>query len=116
VARLRIVRLISSVCIALLAVAFVFTTDMQAVAPGYAIQVENQYLALYFNQNSASVAVRVKASGSVWYTNPPDWLDDPIVGGINREFIQSQIRISYFNDSAQELNMNSFFDSKPGPV
>jgi len=96
---------------AFMIIAFVFTADVLAVPPGYEIQAENEYLALYFNHSSASVAVRVKASGSIWHTNPPNWLDDPVVGGINREFIQSQVRISYFNESAQEFQMNSFFDS-----
>ena len=84
---------------------------VKAMPPGYIRQTENEYLALYFNPNTAAVAVRVLESGNIWHSNPPDWLQDERVGGINREFIQSQIRISYFNASAQEFSMNSFADS-----
>jgi len=81
------------------------------VARGYTLRAQNEYLALYLNQTALSVAVRVKATGSIWYTNPPDWLNDPRVGGINRHHMQSQLRITYFNETANEFTMNSFFDS-----
>ena len=81
------------------------------VVDGYELRAENEYLALYLNPTTASVAVRVKSSGSIWYSNPADWREDPLVGGINRDFIQSQLRITYFDISAREFNMNSYFDA-----
>jgi len=87
------------------------TAFADEVAPDFVMQAENEYLVLYLNEQSAAVAVQVKSSGSVWYTNPVDWENDPRVGGINREFIQSQLRITYYNEVAQEFTMNSYFDA-----
>ena len=98
-------------CVFSLSIFLYGTALADEVAPDFELQAENAYLALYLNEQSAAVAVLVKASGSVWYSNPIDWENDRRVGGINREFIQSQIRITYYNETAQEFTMNSFFDA-----
>ena len=98
-------------CALLLSAFLCATVFAEEVAPDFELQAENQYLALYLNEQTAAVAVLVKASGSVWYSNPIDWEDDRRVGGVNREFIQSQVRITYYNEIAQEFSMNSYFDA-----
>jgi hypothetical protein len=101
-------RLICALSLSVLLYGTVFADE---IAPDFVIQAENDYLALYLNEQSAAAAVLVKASGSIWYSNPIDWENDRRVGGINREFIQSQIRITYYNEAAQEFTMNSYFDA-----
>ena len=78
---------------------------------GFEMMAENDYLELYLNPTTTMTAVRVKSSGSIWYSNPKDWEQDERVSGVNREYIQSQIRIVYYNSSAQESIMNNYADS-----
>lgn len=78
---------------------------------GFEMMAENDYLELYLNRTTTVTAVRVKASGSIWYSNPKDWEQDERVSGVNREYIQSQIRIVYYNSSAQKSIMNNYADS-----
>ena len=72
---------------------------------------ENSYLELYINEETTEAAVKVKATGDIWYTNPEKRNADPLASGINRELLAAQINISYFTRTAQMLQMNNFRDS-----
>src|SRR5690554_442376 len=56
---------------------------------------ENEYLELYFREETAEVAVKVKSSGKVWYTNPPDRDSDTLVAGANKNRLNSQLIVQY---------------------
>ena len=36
------------------------------------LMADNEYLELYLNRNTAEIAVRVKSTNDVWYSNPVD--------------------------------------------
>jgi len=71
---------------------------------------ENDYLALYIDEESTEVAVRDKKTGRVWYTNPPDRKDDPIAAAINKDKLNSQITVVYYTPTAQVRQMNNYTD------
>ncbi len=71
---------------------------------------ENDSLILYIDEEQTSVAVQVKATGDVWYSNPPKAEEDPIASDYNRRQLQSQIALRYYNDSVQEGTMDNYSD------
>ncbi|MDI9500007.1 MAG: DUF5696 domain-containing protein [Bacillota bacterium] len=71
---------------------------------------ENDYLALYINEETTEAAVKDKKTGQVWYTNPPDRADDPIAAAINKDKLASQISLSYFTPTSQQKLMNNYTD------
>jgi len=73
--------------------------------------VENDYLELYLNQETAAVAVIDKDTGAIWHTNPEGRNEDPLASGHVRNLLNSQIAISYHTLTGQLLHMNSYFDS-----
>lgn len=73
--------------------------------------VENEYLQLFVDQETASIAVVNKSNDEIWYSNPPDREDDPIASGVNSDILSSQMQLSFFNNFGQRSNMNSHSDS-----
>lgn len=71
---------------------------------------ENDYLALYINEETTEVAVKDKKTGVVWYTNPPDRSEDMIASAINKDKLSAQISISYFTPTSQQKLMNNYTD------
>lgn len=72
---------------------------------------ENEYLELYFREETAEVAVKVKSSGKVWYTNPPDRDSDTLVAGANKNRLNSQLIVQYYNPTSQPSTYTSYSDS-----
>lgn len=73
--------------------------------------VENEHLQLFIDEATAEIAVVVKESGEIWYSNPQDRQTDPFSSGINKELLSSQVRIEFFNMLGQSNTVNSFTDS-----
>jgi len=71
---------------------------------------ENDYLALYIDEETTEVAVRDKKTSRVWYTNPPDRQDDPIAAAINKDKLNSQITVVYYTPTSQVRQMNNYTD------
>lgn len=71
---------------------------------------ENDYLALYINEETTEAAVKDKKTGQVWYTNPPDRADDPIAAAINKDKLNSQITVVYYTPTSQVRQMNNYTD------
>ncbi|HZK34174.1 MAG TPA: DUF5696 domain-containing protein, partial [Bacillota bacterium] len=69
---------------------------------------ENSYLELYFADETAEAAVKVKKTGKVWYTNPPTRAGDPIAGGTNVNRLNSQLLVDYYNPVSQPSSYNSY--------
>ncbi|QGH33492.1 hypothetical protein GI584_05430 [Gracilibacillus salitolerans] len=72
---------------------------------------ENDYLQLFVDKETASIAVINKQNDEIWYSNPPDRDKDPIVSGINSDILSSQMQLSFYNNFGQSSNMNSYSDS-----
>ena len=52
---------------------------------------ENDHLILYFDEAETTVAVYVKESGDVWFSNPVGSEDDPIASGYQKKQLRSQL-------------------------
>lgn len=69
---------------------------------GMTLVTENEYLELYLNEATTEAAVRDKASGVVWRTNP---LND------RRDAAKAQVAIKFYAPGSVESTMNSYTDS-----
>jgi len=72
---------------------------------------ENNDLIMYFNEETTEVAVKVKKTGTVWYTNPPKRGSDPIASGVNKLKLGSQLTLTYYTAAAQQKIMDNYNDS-----
>ncbi len=73
---------------------------------------ENKYLALYVNEEFAEIAIKDKENQHIWYSNPPDREDDPIVSGArNRNLLNSQLTLEHYGPDGRTTFMNSYADS-----
>lgn len=72
---------------------------------------ENEFLQLFVEEETASVAIVNKESNEIWYSNPPDRDNDPIASGVNSNILSAQMELSFFNRYGQRSNMNSYSDS-----
>lgn len=73
--------------------------------------VENEFLQLYVDEATASIAVVNKKNDEIWYSNPPDKEKDPIASGVNSDYLSAQMNLSFFNRLGQKSSMNSYSDS-----
>ncbi|MCR5055170.1 MAG: hypothetical protein K6A69_10040, partial [Lachnospiraceae bacterium] len=71
---------------------------------------ENDSLELFFNEEDTSVAVKVKESGDIWFTNPCEADDDPVASAYQKRQLKSQLSVRYFNDNVQEATMDNYSD------
>jgi len=72
---------------------------------------ETPWLGLYVNEATGETAVRDKASGKIWLSNPRGRDQDPIAKGINKDLLSSQISIVYYDVESKQYTMNSYTDS-----
>lgn len=80
-------------------------------APGMKGVADNGKLQLLVDETNAAVAVVHKASGQIWYSNPPDRDADNIATGVNKDLLSAQLKIDFFNSYGQINYMNSYSDS-----
>ncbi len=71
---------------------------------------ENDSLILYIDETETDVAVKVKATGDIWYSNPTDAEEDPIASGFNQRQLKSQVSVRYYNENVQVSSMDNFSD------
>lgn len=72
---------------------------------------DNGQLELYLDREQADFAIKVKATGDVWYTNPLGADDDPLASNYYRGVMKSQFSIRYFNENVQASEMDSYNDA-----
>lgn len=78
---------------------------------GFSLAAENQYLELYLNEDKVEFAVRQKASGEIWFSNPVDRdKKETVAGGSSKQMLNSQLILTYFV-SNQQRQMDSYNDS-----
>ncbi|MDR1598726.1 MAG: DUF5696 domain-containing protein [Oscillospiraceae bacterium] len=75
---------------------------------GYALALENESLALYVNASVGNTALLDKRGGRVTYSNPPGAASDPIANPANKETLQSQLIVSYFDENGRTAEVASY--------
>ncbi len=71
---------------------------------------ENDSLELFFDEKETDVAVRVKASGDIWFSNPVNADQDKIASAFQQRQLKSQISVRFYNDNVQEATMDNYSD------
>lgn len=69
---------------------------------------ENESLELYFDETETDIAVKEKATGHVWFSNPVDIENDTVSSGYYQKLLKSQIVLTYINESTQSSTMNNY--------
>lgn len=72
---------------------------------------ENDSLILYVDEEETDIAVLVKSSGDLWYSNPTDSKNDEMASPYQKRQLKSQIFLRYFNENVQESSMDNYSDS-----
>lgn len=72
---------------------------------------DNEFLNMYFDYETTELAIEVKESGDIWYTNPPDREDDSLAKDVNKRRLNSQLSITYYTPEAQKRTMDNFNNS-----
>lgn len=79
--------------------------DMQLAA-------ENQFLRLYIHPETTEIAVFEKASGAVWYSNPPNWNTlETQARGEAKEQLGAQFLITYDRSDRRNRQANNYTQS-----
>ena len=72
---------------------------------------ESANLELYVDSGTAEIAVRDKATGMVWFSNPVDRELDPVANELNRSRLGSQLKVTVYTPRDQMLVFDSLSDA-----
>lgn len=72
---------------------------------------ESAGLELYTDSQNASVAVKQKSTGDIWYSNPADLDRDTLAQGSSRFRLMSQLDIIAFDSQGQRKNYDNYTNS-----
>lgn len=78
---------------------------------GMEIVAENEALVLYLNSTSTEIAVFDKKSGVIWYSNPQDRAKDNIATGYNKDKLNVQFELSYYDSAGNTLKYDNYTHS-----
>lgn len=81
------------------------------IPSGMKLVAQNDELMLYIDEKSTCVAVLIKESGDIWYSNPQGIDADTVASAYHKDLMRSQFSIRYFNQSAQSAEMDNYSDS-----
>lgn len=72
---------------------------------------ENSELELYFDEERTDIAVRVRDTGDIWFSNPPAADEDSFAGNYYKNLMKSQFSLRYYNESVQASEMDNYNDA-----
>lgn len=79
---------------------------------GFEMVAENEFLQLYFLEDTAEIAVRDRATGSVWFSNPYDRATaERVAKGTAKDRLGAQFVLNYFTPRDELKEMDSYNDS-----
>ncbi len=71
----------------------------------------NSELELYFDEEQTDIAVKVKSTGDIWFSNPPEADTDPFAGSYYKGVMKSQVALRYYNENVQASEMDNYNDA-----
>ena len=80
----------------------------QEIPSNLKLGTQNDALMLYIDEESTAIAVLVKETGDIWYSNPQGIDADTIASSYHKDLMRSQFSIRYFNQSAQSSEMENY--------
>lgn len=72
---------------------------------------ENEFLELYLEEKETVVAVRDKASGALWFSNPVDEEEDTFSTSYYQKVLKSQLYVTYIDENTKVSTMNNYTSS-----
>ena len=79
---------------------------------GYMIAAENQYLTLFFNEDTTEIAVYDHRTEQFWHSNPVNRRTvDTIARGSAKDALGAQLRIVYYAPGDVQRSMDNYNDS-----
>ncbi|NLJ84152.1 MAG: hypothetical protein GX336_04490, partial [Halanaerobiaceae bacterium] len=91
---------------------FISIQFMAAELNGYKKVTENEYLVLYLNYDTTELAVQVKESGDIWFSNPPGReKGEKVARGSDKDALNAQFSLSYYLPGNRQMFMNNYSDS-----
>ena len=74
---------------------------------GGTLTMENDKLLFEMDRSTTQFSVTDKATGKVWYSNPPERDKDPIALAVNKEVLSSTLNVTYTSSSG-EIDLNNY--------
>lgn len=79
--------------------------------PGFKLVAENDKLKMYTDTATANVAIYDKRDGSICYTNPVNADEDTVAKSANKNYLKSQLILSFYNTAVASAVMDSYSKS-----
>ena len=87
---------------------FSFAKEAKSSVEGFSLVCENDILKLYLDPVTTYVAVYDKRSGEITYSNPLDGKNDAKANPTNKNFLQSQMVVYYYNSHVSSSYMDNY--------
>lgn len=87
------------------------TKEEEAAIANMKLVAQNETLELYLDEVETDVAVRVKSTGDIWFTNPIGAEEDAAASAYYQRLMKSQLSVVYFNDNVQKNEMDNYNSS-----
>jgi len=88
------------------------SNDLDSRLNGFEMRSQNEYLELYYSEDTAEIAVRVRDNGAVWFSNPHDRNSaEKIAKGAAKDKLGAQFSLSYFTPRDELKDLDSYNDS-----
>ena len=88
-----------------------YWTPATLESQGFQFYNSSKSLELYLNKERAVFAVRVKASGYVWYSSPLDWESDDFASGYNKNALASLMQVNTKDSKGSFYPANSYMNA-----
>ncbi len=72
---------------------------------------ETESLELYLDDKETVVAVRDKASGALWFSNPVDGAEDTLSTSYYQKVLKSQLYVTFIDENTKVSTMNNYTSS-----
>ncbi|QHW31110.1 hypothetical protein GZH47_09750 [Paenibacillus rhizovicinus] len=79
--------------------------------PGMELAAQNDRLSLYVNRKTTEVAVKVRDSGDIWYSNPPGRQEDPLAEAFVKGRLGSQLSMNYYTGDGKVGFIDNYNES-----
>ena len=90
---------------------FAATEEEAQVLSKMKLVAETNALELYFNETDTDIAVRVKESGDIWFSNPVGADTDEQASAYYQRLMNAQLSVIYYNEKVQKSEMDNYNDS-----
>jgi len=78
----------------------------------FELRAQNEFLELYYLEDTAEIAVRVRDTGAVWFSNPHGRnTDEKIAKGAAKDRLSAQFSLTYFSTRGELKILDSYNDS-----